>query len=213
MTKPFKVFGIGLNKTGTSSLRQALRRLGYRHAPFSARLVRAWGEGRTAEIDVAADHYDSFADWPWPLVWQRMAERFGERARFVLTLRETPEAWLDSLRSHSERVRAGGALRRIVYGYRFPHGREREHIDFYRRHADAVRGYFATPARQHLFREVCWERGDGWADLAALTGDAAPAVPFPHANAAAPAPRDPVATARNRERIAAQLRRLGREPG
>ncbi|HEU0221152.1 MAG TPA: sulfotransferase [Paracoccaceae bacterium] len=210
MTKPFKLFGIGLNKTGTSSLKLALRRLGYSHCAYASRLVRAWKAGDWAAIEEAADRHESFEDWPWPLVWRRMHGRYGDGARFVLTTRQSPEAWLASLKSHAERIRAGGAVRRMVYGFAYPHGHEAEHLAFYERHNDEVHAFFAAPGRAHLFADLSWDRGHGWRELCGFLGELVPDSPFPHANARMPGEGKSALVAANRRRIAAQLRRIGR---
>lgn len=212
MGQPFKVFGIGLNKTGTSSLGRALRRLGFRHLSHSPRLTRALARGDMAPIEQAADSHDSFEDWPWPLVWREMDARYGDGARFILTRRASPERWLASLKAHAERARPGGIARRLAYGWDYPHGREAEHLAVYERHNAAIRAHFAHPARRHRFIELCWEEGDGWPALCRFLGLPAPMQPFPHANPAAAARPDPAHLAENRRRIAAQ-RRASARPG
>ncbi|RMF36202.1 MAG: hypothetical protein D6754_11830 [Alphaproteobacteria bacterium] len=214
MAKPFRVFGIGLNKTGTSTLRAALRKLGYRHFGHSAALVRAYARRDWAAIFEVADAHESFEDWPWPLVWRQMHERYGEDARFILTRRHTPEAWLASLKAHAERAHPGGFARRIAYGWDYPHGREAEHLEVYARHLDGIRNYFAHPARRHLMAEFCWEEGDGWRELCRFLGERRRRGPFPHVNASAQAQPDPRHLAANRERIAQQLASISRRaPG
>lgn len=190
MSKPFKVFGIGLNRTGTSSLRQALRRLGYRHTGFSAKLVRAWARGEMEPLHRVADFYESFEDWPWPLVWREMEARHGARARFVLTLRRSPGIWLASLKRHAARTATAGHVRRLVYGHASPEGHEAELLAFYERHEREVRAHFAAPERAGRLAVLCWERGDGWAELCGFLGERVPDLPFPHANASPPEPAE-----------------------
>lgn len=206
-----KLFGIGLNKTGTSSLRFALQHLGFRHHPPGPALMQAYAGGDLGPILAAAESHDSFEDWPWPLVWREMDAHFGDRARFVLTRRISAAAWLGSLKKHAERARAGGRLRRIAYGAAYPHGREAEHLALYERHNTGIRAHFADPARAGRFAELCWEEGHGWPELCRLLGMAVPDIPFPHANAGTSAAPDPQVVARNRRRIRRQLRRP--EPG
>ena len=42
---------------------------------------------------------------------------------------------------------------------------------------EAVRAFFGS-----ALIELCWERGDGWAELCRAIGEPAPDEPFPHAN-------------------------------
>ncbi|MEM8741185.1 MAG: sulfotransferase family protein [Pseudomonadota bacterium] len=207
MGKPFKVFGIGFHKTGTSSLRQALRLLGYNHHPYRPVLTRALAQGDMAALFDAAEAFDSFEDWPWPLVWRALDDRYGDAARFVLTRRASAEIWLDSLKSHAERSAGGGFARRMAYGHAFPHGQERAHLDTYHAHLDAVRRHFAVPERAHRFTELCWEAGDGWPELCSFLGEAPPESGFPHANAKSAARPDASRIALNLARIRRTVRR------
>src|SRR5688572_30460250 len=101
--KPYKVFGVGLQKSGTSTLRTCLVELGYRidrqHKDFFAE----WRAGRTERIVAALDAHDAFTGLAPPYHYPLGFERYGERFRAVLTLRRSPEAWLDSLKGHMRR--------------------------------------------------------------------------------------------------------------
>ncbi|MEM9049164.1 MAG: sulfotransferase family protein [Pseudomonadota bacterium] len=184
MPKRFRVFGLGLNKTGTSSLRQALKILGFRHHIYRPALIRDLAKGRMAPIFAAAEASESFEDWPWPLVWRQLDARFGDGARFVLTRRISADVWLESLKAHSARTAGGGFARRLAYGHAYPHGQEAAHLAVYDAHLAALRTYFADRARAHRFIELCWEEGQGWSELCTFLGEPLPDLPFPHANAA-----------------------------
>jgi len=124
-----KVFGIGLNKTGTTTLGVCLKTLGFRHAPYDRELLYQIKAGDFAGVHEVADSYDSFEDWPWPLIYRELDARYPD-ARFVLTERISVDRWLDSLKNHS--VRAGTPrVRELVYGHPMPHGHDAEHIAFY----------------------------------------------------------------------------------
>lgn len=174
-----KVFGIGLNKTGTTTLGDAFRLMGLRHVSTRPPLLKDWVEGRRDRVWAVVDDHDSFEDWPWPFVYEEAFERY-EDARFVLTLRESPEAWLKSLKKHSLRTPPFRHCRKLAYGYDYPFGNEAAHLDFYRRHTEAVTDFFASRAQDRLLT-VSWEDGAGWDELCAFTGLPKPDVPFPHA--------------------------------
>lgn len=209
MSKPFKVFGIGLNKTGTSSLKVALRRLGYDHSPRRNILLRDLYEGDMSLIYADADMYDSFEDWPWPLVYQEMFAKYGDRARYILTRRKTPEIWLDSIRKHSERVKAK-MFRRKIFGYAYPHGVEQVYTDFYNRHLDDVRSFFDKNNASHLLQELCWEDGDGWLELCNFLEEPLQRSEFPNSNSSIDAVPNAEQMELNQEAIAKQLKRLKR---
>ena len=178
MSGGHKVFGIGLNKTGTKTLGEALTHLGYRHQTFDGRLMRAFARGDLAPILDTARAYDSFEDWPWPLVYPTLARRFPD-ARFVLTLRASPETWYASLCRHADR-HGPSPWRKIAYGYADPATDQAHHLALYRRHAERVRRFFA--AEPWRLMAVCWERGDGWPELCDFLGVETPALAFPERN-------------------------------
>ena len=104
-----RVFGVGLNKTGTSSLHRALLELGFHSLHWGGPEVR-----RTVEASLAAGEpllqrldpiYDAFSDIE-PLY--RNVALLDEQypgSRFILTVRAVDD-WIDSRRRHVERNQA-----------------------------------------------------------------------------------------------------------
>ncbi len=180
-----KVFCVGLNKTGTSSMKFAMERLGYRVTGSNKRLLR---EVRRGNLRAAIDHsrgFDFFQDWPWPLIYRELHEEYGDTASFILTRRITFEKWFASLEAHarSSRLFSGQGL---AYGFYRPFGREAEYRRIYETHNDAVRDYFTSgPGAGAPFVEMCLEEGDGWEKLCGFLGYDVPDEPFPHRNTAA----------------------------
>lgn len=70
-----KVFGIGLNKTGTTTLGTCLEGLGHDHVSCRPDLLADWRAGRKDAVFAVTDAHQSFEDWPWPL-WHR-AHNYG----------------------------------------------------------------------------------------------------------------------------------------
>lgn len=201
------VFGVGLNKTGTTSLKLAFQKLGYRHFDRRPRAFRLYKNKRwQALFDLIAD-FESFEDWPWPLMVPQLLDRFGSRAKFILTRRTSAEAWLDSLKSQSLKTHPVNNPRRDIFGFAFPHGAERQHIAFYERHLETTRHFFADKPGQMV--ELCWEEGDGWPELCAFLGHECPETPFPHANRSDRSQIDPERIAENQRLIEEQRRKLG----
>jgi len=171
-----KVFGIGLNKTGTTTLASCFQTLGFRHTGCDLFLTQCVHRGEMKQIIERADQFESFEDWPCPLVYKEMDRRYSN-AKFVLTRRSSPEVWYDSLKRHS--LRTGPTeYRKMVYGYEMPHGKKGEHIRIYRNHNEAVRSYFR--GRDNDLLEVCWEEGDGWKCLCDFLNYPIPKTDFPH---------------------------------
>jgi hypothetical protein len=205
-----KLFGIGLNKTGTTTLGECARILGYRHVACRRDLLIRLRQGSLEELLAVADAHDAFEDWPWPLVYKELFRRYGDRARYVLTVRRTPEAWLRSLKNHALLTLPEEHCRLLAYGYAYPHGFEAEHLAIYARHNAEVVAFFASEGASHLLATLCWEEGHGWAELCRLLGRSVPDVPFPHANRTRKeALVDQPLYAANAARIKEQLRLLG----
>ncbi len=171
-----KVFGIGFQKTGTSSIKRALRQLGYRvatalgvHDPHIARDVYDLAFG-------LLDRYDAFQDNPWAILYKELDE-WCPGSKFILTVRPA-EKWIQSVVHHF-----GGSstpMREWIYRVGDPIGNEEIYIQRYERHNAAVLEYFEDrPQDLLIFRTG---QGDGWPELCRFLGREIPSVDFPHAN-------------------------------
>ena len=183
MTDQRKVFCIGFQKTGTSSMRDALELLGYRVTGafgFDDSLdeLRRTHVERGIEI---ARRYDAVEDMPWALMFRELDAAFPG-SRFILTVREE-DAWFRSIAGHF------GAnpspIQMLTYGEDAPApvGHEAAYRARYRAHNDAVRTYFSGRPDDLLVMELA--RGDGWHKLCPFLGEPAPDKPFPVTNTAA----------------------------
>lgn len=177
-----KVFGIGLNKTGTTTLGQALEVLGFeKHASCNGRLVKAITRNNYTPVYETAALNNNFEDWPWPLVYQEMYRKYPD-AKFVLTVRKNSEIWYRSLCKHAERI-GPRKIRKRIYGYYMPQSNKAAHISFYERHNREVVEFFAQRAPENLII-LCWEDGHGWTDLCNFLGKPVPSASFPFLNKA-----------------------------
>ena len=176
MGAPFKVFGIGLSRTGTTSLTRALSALGFRtrHYPDPRRLL-------SGDFSVA-DRFDAVTDIPAAAFFRELDARYSG-ARFILTVRET-ESWVRSVRDHFASMGpamesgATGEMRRRMYGRTtfdaeaFVRARDAHHA--------AVRAHFAD--RPGDLVEMDITAGQGWEVVCPFLGVAAPTAPFPRTN-------------------------------
>ena len=122
-----KIFGIGLNKTGTTTLSQCGRILGYRCTSCSRSLLEDWVlRNDLSRIRAVVNQFDLFEDWPWPLIYQELDLMFPG-SKFILTTRRNESLWLASLKKHSMRTHPTQHCRQLAYGYSFPHRHEKEH--------------------------------------------------------------------------------------
>lgn len=173
-----KIVGIGLNKTGTKSLGYCIQQWGFRHVSLCEEAFELWRSGDVPKLLTLVGHYDSFEDWPWPLVYKSIDKRFSG-SKFILTKRKDPETWFESLCAHADRT-GPTIYRKYIYGYEMPHGHKNHHIKIYLDHLSSCREYFKK--RPNDFLEVCWEEGDGWSQLSSFLQLECPPIPFPHEN-------------------------------
>lgn len=108
-----KVFGIGLHKTGTTSLYEAMKMLGY--TPAAHYLT----EHEYANIE----RYAFANDMPIDLRYPRLHAKFPD-AKFILTVRDR-EAWVESLARHIAHAKRANNARynqdhRAAYGEDYP---------------------------------------------------------------------------------------------
>lgn len=177
-----KIFCVGLNKTGTTSLGDALeamqyRRFGWDPGPCS-KLLLNWYESRFEKFVETALRYDAFEDLPWPLVFKQMDDVFPN-AKFILTIRKSSEEWLDSMQVHIERINVRWFGHKLVYGSFDPVADARMYLDVYENHNRAVREHFS--GRDGKLLEIVVGSGTEDTSLANFLG-IPPIGSFPHAN-------------------------------
>lgn len=177
-----KVFGIGLNRTASLTLRDCLVPLGYYHLGARRDLLVHYRQGNLDPIFREIDRFDTFDDWPWPLMYRELFARYGDRARYVLTRRRSADVWLEDLMTLAAMTRGSVNCRKLAYGHEDPSGHEAEFLAFYERHLTEVRSFFREQRAEHLLLDICWEDVHDWGPLCGLMGIEPPAVPFPQAN-------------------------------
>lgn len=180
MIRP-KVFGLGFQKTGTSSLAAILRRLGYRVAGYAdfrdlvAREDVSWDTVISRALEVA-EQADAAKDTPWPLLYRELDAAFPG-SKFIHVIRDT-NSWIDSavgdFADHPNR------LHQLIYGVPFPKGHEVVWTDRYERHNREVAAYFADRPKDYLHLRL--EDGLSYAAICPFLGEPVLEDPVPHAN-------------------------------
>ena len=106
-----KVFGIGMSKTGTTTLAECFQILGLTpHKGFDPKLKRLYQKGRGLEPMLReAENYRTFEDSPWYLAYRDLDQAFPG-SLFVLTVRENSLTHAKSAWAHTVRAgaRSGG---------------------------------------------------------------------------------------------------------
>ena len=179
-----KVFGIGLPKTGTTSLGYCFRRFGFKHRTFDMDLALKVKRNQVNEALREAERFEAFEDWPWFAIYRELDQRFPN-SKFILTLRKDTATYVASLKGHHDRegIRNEDFVKPHWWDGVF--GVEPANWDYeksalrYERHNREVLEYFGDRVGKDLL-VVSWEKGDGWAELSRFLGKRAPDEPFPH---------------------------------
>lgn len=175
-----RVFGIGLNKTGTSSFHQALTILGFESLHWGGPSIRqcvedalAAGRPLLANLD---PRYDAFSDIEALSKNFLLLDEQYPGSRFVLTVRPV-DAWIDSRRRHVEtnvrRKEAG------EYDGRFLRVDEAGWRADWESHLAGAREHFAG---RDDYLEIDLTTNPGWGPLCALLQLPPPAEPYPWVN-------------------------------
>ncbi|HZM98206.1 MAG TPA: sulfotransferase [Pyrinomonadaceae bacterium] len=182
--KPTKVFGIGLPKTGTTSLGHCFRRFGFKHRTFDMDLAVQVKRNQLEPVLQEAAKSETFEDWPWFAIYRELDQRFPD-SKFILTVRKDTVTYVASLKGHHERqgIRKEGFVK--PHWWDEVQGMEPGAWDYeksaqrYERHNREVLEYFADRVNKDLL-VVCWEQGDGWTELSRFLNKRQPDEPFPH---------------------------------
>jgi hypothetical protein len=161
-----KIFGIGLPKTGTTSLHLALQTLGYKavHYPNTIAAI----EAHEAVTDIQA----AVAFKLWDVMYPG--------SKFILTVRDR-DSWLLSCARHFQRAitdQFALNLRKAVFG--MTGFNDSWFYSVYNNHEQSVLDYFRGRDNELLVMAICG--GDGWEKLCPFLDKPIPAIAFPHEN-------------------------------
>jgi hypothetical protein len=181
------VLGIGLNKTGTTSLHRALEILGYRGlhwgGPKTRALVRRAMEEGNPMLSYLAPEIETITDLEEVTYNFDLAAEQYPQARFILTIRDLDD-WVDSRRRHVQRNREAKAAG--TYHGPFLDIDEPAWRADYQAHEKRVREHFSERSDRLLVFDV--SAGEGWTPLCDFLGHEQPDAEFPWANRHPPSP-------------------------
>lgn len=141
-----KVFILGWQKTGTTSIHRALEILGYR-VLANVEYYNSWKAGAATLSDLltVVNNYDATKDYPWSLLYKQLDTTFPN-SQFILTIRDT-ESWFESLRQHITR-NPGQPSNNFLYGEHLSSNftqTQRAHVQrLYEQHNKSVLNYFSN---------------------------------------------------------------------
>ncbi len=199
-----KVFVIGMNKTGTTTMKKALKSFGYSVGnQAAAELIydQDYFRGDFSRLINYCESADAFQDQPFsaPNTYKALHAAFP-RAKYILTVRNSADQWYDSLcRFHSKKFGKDGRLptsqdlqeatyRRPGFMTNFvklhgtptgdPYHKETL-INNYCAHIREVRSYFV---HNENFLEINVAQPGDWGRLAEFLGRKSSLGAFPHEN-------------------------------
>lgn len=202
-----KVIGAGFPRTGTTSLKAALDRLGFGPTHHMHEVVSRPGQAERwlpvlsddpVDWDRVFDGYHSAVDWPAGFFWRQLMDAYPE-AKIILSVRDS-HGWYESFRTlitrppapepgkvprameHMMRMRpVMDLMGRTTFGDAWEFGvsvpEEADAVEVFRRHVETVKA--TVPAG----RLLVFEAGQGWGPLCDFLGVQAPeGEPYPHLN-------------------------------
>lgn len=216
-----RLIGAGLPRTGTSSLREALRHLldapiyhmseAFAHPEHAPTWVAAIG-GDPPVWDDFLSGYAAGVDVPLSSCWRDLAAAYPD-APVLLSSRGSAEVWHRSMRAtvlprtREMLLRDDDdpmvALFRVIFTDLFTDADDPNDVMAgYERWLGEVRAEI-TPERL-----IEWQPGDGWEPICRALGVPVPNLPFPHENSTADyRARAEIRAARDDDRRDAQIRR------
>ena len=175
-----KVFGIGLSKTGTTSLYKALEILGFRSATF--RHTKKLGLKKWLEGDFSVDYlnnFDAVTDLPIGTYFRELDVAFPN-SKFILTHRPL-DSWIASIeRQFTAKPNPKDNFNRDVrlaqYGVTTFNLRRFERI--WSEHHENVLSYFSDNPSALLVLNLF--ENEAWEELCQFLDRPIPEVPFPN---------------------------------
>ncbi len=186
MEKTEKIFGIGLSRTGTKSLTQAVSILGYNvvHYPVEQNVFDELTKG-TYDFSLLED-LDGITDITVAPFYAQLDKLYPD-SKFILTIRDKND-WLNGLEKHWKNraafddtqgrelhMKIRRFLRSAVYGtYTFNWNR----MSFvYDQHLQNAKSYFRNRPNKLLIIDIT--KGEGWEKLCYFMNKPIPDIPFP----------------------------------
>jgi hypothetical protein len=180
------VFNIGFNRSGTTSLTNALNILGIPSIHFSVD-GSGWHKNNNKELEVVAninkeqglnyfhtlDHiYQGFSDFNGEKYYKELYNQYPN-SKFILTIR-APEDWIKSVITME---RSQGKFQRDT---KQEHNTFKRKVDRYFKKKNEIRDFFNDKPNTYLEMNIC--DGDGWKVLCNFLGRDIPSSPFPYVN-------------------------------
>lgn len=172
-----KIFCIGFHKTGTKSLADSLRQIGYKvKGRFGVHDLNIQ-QNVIPKAKKIIPKFDAFQDNPWPIIYQEL-DALVPGSKFILTVRND-DSWLKSVVNYFGAEET--AMRQWIYGHGSPVNNEAIYLSTFQKHNESVSSYFKKRKSDLLIMDL--EQGSGWNELCSFLNIVdVPEVHFPHKN-------------------------------
>ena len=172
MNKNTKIICIGLSKTGTTSLANAMRILGYNVCDF----VDHKRTKKVVNLE-SVEHYDFLSDSPMCIIYKEVRERYPD-AKFIHTVRDF-DTWIKSIKNEFSRWewKPWGDGRHEVYEKLY--GKPFNFANTYHTYNAEVENAFKDDINYMKFDIF---KGDEWQKLCNFLDQPIPSTPFPWKN-------------------------------
>jgi len=164
-----KIFGIGLPKTGQTSLALAMQTLGYKTVQYpykSSQIIKN----------------DFAIDLPVTIKYKNLDKKYPN-SKFILTTRDF-DSWLESMRNHYRRSPASKRHKKqLMFRLEFwgtVNFNKKLMTKKYYEHIEDVNQYFRKKKKDLLVINIT--AGEGWKKLCPFIGKKIPRKPFPKEN-------------------------------
>lgn len=185
-----KIFCIGSNKTGTSSLGEALAVLGLSVCPWSimfsddSKYFSEQLQGKFESLFQLIPKYDCFRDRPWNHgnFYQILNDKFPD-SKFILTIR-CENNWIESNRRFSKKIKLKEQwfyrlISQLTYGIDdFLSDENLMKKKYNERNQEIIKCFENT----NKLLVIDFEKDQGWNDLCTFLDREKPRIPFPHIN-------------------------------
>jgi len=186
--KPYnKIFCIGLNKTGTSSIHKALEILGFKSVHHkeskgnSIKDIIKTNFDNSLDILAGIEHYQAFSDWSHPstnILFKEFDRQYAN-SKFILNTRDI-DAWIKSREKHLKRTPNLKKRQKQNPNSKWLKMDKALWREEFEEHHNNVRKYFAD--RPHDLLEFDVTKGDGWKKLCLFLNKEMPSIQFPAVN-------------------------------
>ena len=172
------IIGVGFQKTGTSSLREALKVLDYRVKDTTTRALIPILKKDYPSILRMLKNYDAVEDTPWYMIYKEL-DKLIPNSKFILTVRDE-ESWFLSVKKHIGDLRSANHEWIYGRGKGLPKDDKKNTIEVYSKHNKEVIEYFKNRPNDLLVLD--FTKGDSWSKICPFLNKEIPKTAFPHYN-------------------------------